>query len=131
MSKFGMSCETFFAFVMVATHLFLFLFCFLIAHKLIKYFRCGKTTQVPQFIMDQYLGLGDLHLCNILCTQPRRISAIAVAERVADERADNLGRLVGYQIRMEKMQVFISDGTFLCLQTIPPVFFTVFLSVSV
>ncbi|KAH3859109.1 hypothetical protein DPMN_101756 [Dreissena polymorpha] len=65
---------------------------------------CGKTTQVPQFIMDQYLGLDDLHLCHILCTQPRRISAIAVAERVAEERADNLGRLVGYQIRMEKMQ---------------------------
>ncbi|WAR00710.1 DHX57-like protein [Mya arenaria] len=65
---------------------------------------CGKTTQVPQFILDLYLTSGDLHLCNILCTQPRRISAMAVAERVADERADNLGRIVGYQIRLEKMQ---------------------------
>ncbi|XP_053396236.1 putative ATP-dependent RNA helicase DHX57 [Mercenaria mercenaria] len=65
---------------------------------------CGKTTQVPQFILDLYLNAGDLHLCNILCTQPRRISAIAVAERVAEERADALGRIVGYQIRLEKMQ---------------------------
>ncbi|KAL4238484.1 ATP-dependent RNA helicase [Mactra antiquata] len=65
---------------------------------------CGKTTQVPQFILDLYLNSGDLQLCNILCTQPRRISAIAVADRVAEERADNLGRIVGYQIRLEKMQ---------------------------
>ena len=68
-------------------------------------YRCGKTTQVPQFILDLYLNSGDLHLCNILCTQPRRISAMAVAERVSEERADSLGRLVGYQIRLEKMQV--------------------------
>lgn len=68
-------------------------------------FSCGKTTQVPQFILDLYLNASDLHLCNILCTQPRRISAIAVAERVSEERADSLGRIVGYQIRLEKMQV--------------------------
>lgn len=69
------------------------------------FFSCGKTTQVPQFILDLYLTSDDLHLCNILCTQPRRISAIAVAERVAEERADALGKIVGYQIRLEKVQV--------------------------
>ncbi|XP_070180183.1 putative ATP-dependent RNA helicase DHX57 [Littorina saxatilis] len=65
---------------------------------------CGKTTQVPQFIFDQYLQSKDLHLCNIICTQPRRISAIAVAQRVADERAEKLGNSVGYQIRLESVQ---------------------------
>lgn len=65
---------------------------------------CGKTTQVPQFILDQHLQSRDLHLCNIVCTQPRRISAIAVAQRVADERAEKLGNSVGYQIRLESVQ---------------------------
>ncbi|XP_071163439.1 putative ATP-dependent RNA helicase DHX57 isoform X5 [Mytilus edulis] len=65
---------------------------------------CGKTTQVPQFILDSYLNGKGLHLCNMLCTQPRRISAMSVAERVAQERAEKLGRSVGYQIRLEKVQ---------------------------
>ncbi|KAK7487044.1 hypothetical protein BaRGS_00021714, partial [Batillaria attramentaria] len=65
---------------------------------------CGKTTQVPQFILDQHLQTRDAHLCNIVCTQPRRISAIAVAQRVADERAEKLGNSVGYQIRLESVQ---------------------------
>ena len=37
----------------------------------------------------------------IICTQPRRIAAISVAERVASERAENIGGTVGYQIRLE------------------------------
>lgn len=49
-------------------------------------------------------------MCNIMCTQPRRISAIAVAERVAEERVDRLGRIVGYQIRLEKVQVNVSHS---------------------
>ncbi|CAC5361083.1 DHX57 [Mytilus coruscus] len=65
---------------------------------------CGKTTQVPQFILDSFLNGKGLHLCNMLCTQPRRISAMSVAERVAAERAEKLGRSVGYQIRLEKVQ---------------------------
>ncbi|KAL8572372.1 hypothetical protein ACOMHN_023141 [Nucella lapillus] len=65
---------------------------------------CGKTTQVPQFILDRHLQSRDLHLCNIVCTQPRKISAIAVAQRVADERAEKLGHSVGYQIRLESVQ---------------------------
>eukprot|EP00122_Pirum_gemmata_P018061 Pgem_evm1s16913 len=39
----------------------------------------------------------------IIVTQPRRISAISVAERVAFERGENLGNSVGYQIRMESV----------------------------
>jgi uncharacterized membrane protein YgcG len=61
---------------------------------------CGKTTQVPQLILDEEVGSGRGGFCNIICTQPRRISAIAVAERVADERAEPIGRAVGWQIRL-------------------------------
>ncbi|KAH9495031.1 ATPdependent RNA helicase [Bulinus truncatus] len=61
---------------------------------------CGKTTQVPQFILDDALQRDDFN-ANIICTQPRRISATSIAERVASERDDTLGRLVGYQIRLD------------------------------
>ena len=39
--------------------------------------------------------------CRILCTQPRRISALSVADRVAAERGEKIGQAVGYQIRLE------------------------------
>lgn len=39
--------------------------------------------------------------CNIICTQPRRISAISVAARISCERGESLGESVGYQIRLE------------------------------
>lgn len=59
---------------------------------------CGKSTQIPQFILDSNsMGPG----CKIACTQPRRISAIAVAERIADERCEEVGATVGYSIRLE------------------------------
>ena len=56
---------------------------------------CGKSTQVPQYILDEWLqsakkgnGKGAPSHCNIVCTQPRRISAIGVAERVAAGKLD-------------------------------------------
>ncbi|XP_023013378.1 putative ATP-dependent RNA helicase DHX57 [Leptinotarsa decemlineata] len=64
---------------------------------------CGKSTQVPQFILDEWMtnyNENNDHI-EIVCTQPRRISAIGVAERVADERIDRIGNTVGYQIRLE------------------------------
>ncbi|XP_029317608.1 LOW QUALITY PROTEIN: putative ATP-dependent RNA helicase DHX57 [Cottoperca gobio] len=65
---------------------------------------CGKTTQIPQFILDASLcGPAD-QVVNIICTQPRRISAISVAQRVAQERAESLGNSVGYQIRLESVR---------------------------
>ncbi|KOO34305.1 deah (asp-glu-ala-his) box polypeptide isoform cra_a [Chrysochromulina tobinii] len=60
---------------------------------------CGKTTQVPQFILEEAAATGT-HI-SIVCTQPRRISAMGVAERVAQERGEALGRTVGYAIRLE------------------------------
>ncbi|GFO08215.1 hypothetical protein PoB_003472000 [Plakobranchus ocellatus] len=66
---------------------------------------CGKTTQVPQFILDSYIERGVGSQCRIICTQPRRISAISVAERVAAERCEKVNDTgessVGYQIRLE------------------------------
>lgn len=62
---------------------------------------CGKTTQVTQFILDEALNQKKADQCKIVCTQPRRISAITVAERVAAERGEKLGKSVGYHIRLE------------------------------
>lgn len=68
-------------------------------------FRCGKTTQIPQFILDSSLEGPPSKVANIICTQPRRISAISVAERVAKERMERVGITVGYQIRLESVKV--------------------------
>ena len=46
--------------------------------------------------------------CAAACAQPRRISAISVAERVAAERGERVGGSVGYQIRLEARR---SDAT--------------------
>ena len=59
----------------------------------------GKTTQIPQLIFDDYINRGEGSKCNIICTQPRRLAAMSVAERIADERGDKLGVEVGYQVR--------------------------------
>lgn len=68
-------------------------------------YRCGKTTQIPQFILDASLTGPAEQVANIICTQPRRISAVSVAQRVAQERAEHLGNSVGYQIRLESVRV--------------------------
>ncbi|XP_027331218.1 DExH-box ATP-dependent RNA helicase DExH6 isoform X2 [Abrus precatorius] len=60
---------------------------------------CGKTTQVPQFILDHVWGKGEV--CKIVCTQPRRISATSVSERIATERGETIGENVGFKIRLE------------------------------
>jgi len=62
---------------------------------------CGKTTQVCQFILDDYIASGQGAYCSIVVTQPRRISAVSVADRVASERCETLGQSVGYSVRFE------------------------------
>ncbi|CAB0038307.1 unnamed protein product [Trichogramma brassicae] len=61
---------------------------------------CGKTTQVPQFIMDYFAAKGKGGECNMIVTQPRRISAISLAQRIAYERQEKIGDVVGYQVRL-------------------------------
>ncbi|KAL7580066.1 hypothetical protein ACA910_005051 [Epithemia clementina (nom. ined.)] len=62
----------------------------------------GKTTQVPQFVLDDLISRDCGAYANILVTQPRRISAIGVAERMAKERCEKCGQTVGYSIKLEK-----------------------------
>lgn len=61
----------------------------------------GKTTQVPQILLDDAILRQQGSHCNIICTQPRRIAAISVAHRVAKERGENTGQTVGYQVRFD------------------------------
>ncbi|XP_057750016.1 DExH-box ATP-dependent RNA helicase DExH3 isoform X2 [Arachis stenosperma] len=65
---------------------------------------CGKTTQLPQYILESEIEAGRGAGCNIICTQPRRISAMSVSERVAAERGEKLGESVGYKVRLEGMK---------------------------
>lgn len=67
---------------------------------------CGKTTQVPQFILNEHAKLRKR--CNIVVTQPRRIAASSVAKRVCDERNWEVGTIVGYQVLFV---LFYSIGT--------------------
>lgn len=62
---------------------------------------CGKTTQVAQILLDDMIERGKGAECSIVCTQPRRLSAVSVAERVAHERCEEIGQSVGYSIRLE------------------------------
>lgn len=72
----------------------------------------GKTTQIPQFVA--YDDLSHLNGTQIACTQPRRVAAMSVAKRVADEMDVELGEEVGYLIRFENKT---SDKTFLKYMT--------------
>uniref|UniRef100_A0A803P513 RNA helicase n=1 Tax=Cannabis sativa TaxID=3483 RepID=A0A803P513_CANSA len=65
---------------------------------------CGKTTQLPQYILESEIEAAHGAFCNIICTQPRRISAMSVSERVAAERGEALGESVGYKVRLEGMK---------------------------
>lgn len=60
----------------------------------------GKTTQIPQFVLFDDLPHFNGHK-QIACTQPRRVAAMSVAKRVADELDVALGDEVGYNIRFE------------------------------
>ncbi|KAL9610862.1 MAG: hypothetical protein Q9167_004467 [Letrouitia subvulpina] len=66
---------------------------------------CGKSTQVPSFILENELSHG--RSCKIYCTEPRRISAISLAQRVSEEIGEAKGdlggarSLIGYAIRLE------------------------------
>lgn len=66
---------------------------------------CGKSTQVPAFILEYELSSG--RHCKVYCTEPRRISAISLARRVSEELGERKGdigtfrSLVGFAIRLE------------------------------
>ncbi|PIK57382.1 putative ATP-dependent RNA helicase DHX29 [Apostichopus japonicus] len=69
----------------------------------------GKSTQIPQFILEDIVNSGKGADSFVMCTQPRRISAISLANRVCQEIGEEAGPggkdcLCGYQIRFESKQ---------------------------
>ena len=66
---------------------------------------CGKSTQLPAFILEDQLSRG--LPCKIFCTEPRRISAISLAQRVSAEQGESPNAvetssgLVGYSVRLD------------------------------
>ena len=66
----------------------------------------GKTTQVPQYLLDDAIERGEGSSCRVVCTQPRRVAALTVAERVSAERCEargvgGAGSLVGHHVRLD------------------------------
>ena len=66
----------------------------------------GKTTQVPQYLLDDAIERGEGSSCRVVCTQPRRVAALTVAERVCAERCEargvgGAGSLVGHHVRLD------------------------------
>lgn len=76
----------------------------------------GKTTQIPQFCVEYCQKEGKL---GVACTQPRRVAAMSVAARVAEEMGVKLGDEVGYSIRFESctssktVLKYLTDGMLL------------------
>ena len=70
----------------------------------------GKTTQIPKFCIEAGRGIEGL----IGCTQPRRIAAITVSNRIAEEMGESIGQSVGYKIRFKDKT---SAGTYIKIMT--------------
>ena len=78
----------------------------------------GKTTQIPQFLLNA--NMAEQGKTCVACTQPRRVAATSIAQRVADEMDVELGQEVGYTIRFEDVTdprktvlKFVTDGMLL------------------
>ncbi|KAI9004386.1 P-loop containing nucleoside triphosphate hydrolase protein [Hyaloraphidium curvatum] len=61
----------------------------------------GKTTQIPQYLLEADVVSSKPHSPGIAVTQPRKVAATSIARRVAAEVGVPLGRLVGYSVRFE------------------------------
>merc|ERR1719181_1046239 len=77
---------------------------------------CGKSTQIPQFLYEAGVCSGSRYLIGV--TQPRRVAAISVSQRVGQEL--NVEGCVGYQVRYDRSHCsndtrikFMTDGILL------------------
>lgn len=68
----------------------------------------GKTTQLPQFLHEA--GWTDSGY-QVVCTQPRRVAAVSIAQRVAEETGTQLGELVGYAVRFDETSTQVGGCT--------------------
>ncbi|KIV93368.1 hypothetical protein PV10_04584 [Exophiala mesophila] len=59
----------------------------------------GKSTQAIQYVLDNAIQSMKGSSTNLLCTQPRRVAALSLSERVSAERCGVEGHEVGYSIR--------------------------------
>ncbi|XP_014668830.1 PREDICTED: putative ATP-dependent RNA helicase DHX30 isoform X3 [Priapulus caudatus] len=75
---------------------------------------CGKTTQVPQYIVEHSIEQMQGAACNVVITQPRRVSAISIARRVAYETGKSLGEHIGYQVRLDHVMPTREGATLFC-----------------
>ena len=85
----------------------------------------GKTTQIPQFLVNAgYAGAAPAGAARhgvrvVACTQPRRVAAMSIAKRVAEEMDVQMGQHVGYTIRFDDLTdasthlKFMTDGMLL------------------
>jgi HrpA-like RNA helicase len=75
----------------------------------------GKSTQLPQYLSEHFATSGKC----VVCTQPRRVAAVTIAQKVASEQGTNIGERVGYSIRFEdkcssQTRIkFVTDGVLL------------------
>ncbi|CAH8591564.1 unnamed protein product [Schistosoma haematobium] len=78
----------------------------------------GKTTQIPQWCLEWVTGRYPTKKA-VACTQPRRVAAMSVAQRVSEEMDVELGQEVGYSIRFEDctssrtVMKYMTDGMLL------------------
>jgi HrpA-like RNA helicase len=59
----------------------------------------GKSTQIPQYLLEHCHRLQ--RTCCVVSSQPSRVDALGLADRIAVERGEQLGQTIGFQIRLE------------------------------
>lgn len=84
----------------------------------------GKSTQVVQYLLSAGFAENGM----IICTQPRKVSAISLAERVSSELDSPVGELVGYHVGMQRKSskhtkiVYMTDSCLLNVCRNDPLF---------
>ena len=85
---------------------------------------CGKSTQIPQYLHEAGWTSSGYQVC---VTQPRRVAAVTLATRVADEAGCMIGSTIGYAVRFDSKQdpdktrvKFVTDGVLLQEMTSDP-----------